>query len=82
MKKNIHPEYHPVIFLDVGTGKEFFTYSTLKTKNKKTVDGVEYYVKGMDLTSDSHVAYTGRKDMGTNSQSRSQKFKSRFAFGE
>ena len=28
MKKDIHPDYHPVVFQDAGTGHKFLTKST------------------------------------------------------
>ena len=61
MKKGIHPDYHPVCFTDVSTGKRFLTYSTLTSKERETVDGVEYYMVLRDVTSDSHLVYTGEK---------------------
>jgi len=56
MKKDIHPEVYPVCFVDVGTGTKFFTYSTLKTKVKEVIDGVEYYISNREVTSASHPA--------------------------
>ena len=62
MKKDgIHPEVHPICFVDVSTGKKFFTVSTLRSKQKETIDGVEYYIVFSDVTSDSHPVYTGEK---------------------
>lgn len=58
MKKDIHPTLNPVIFLDMSTGKEFITTSTLKSDETKTVDGVEYYVIKIEISSDSHPFYT------------------------
>ena len=31
MKKDIHPDYHPVIFQDMTTGKQYITRSTAKS---------------------------------------------------
>lgn len=61
MKKGIHPNYHPVCFVDVSTGKRFLTQSTLTSKEKETIDGVEYYMVLRDITSDSHLVYTKQK---------------------
>ncbi|MDR3274326.1 MAG: 50S ribosomal protein L31, partial [Puniceicoccales bacterium] len=61
MKKDIHPEVHPVCFVDISTGKKFFSESTLHSKHKETIDGVECYVVHCDVTSASHPAYTGEK---------------------
>jgi len=44
MKQDLHPEYHPVIFQDMTTGKQFITRSTAKSAKTETIDGVEHYV--------------------------------------
>lgn len=61
MKDKIHPKSVPVCFVDVSTGKRFFTRSTLKSEKKEKIDGVEYQMILRDVTSDSHPAYTGEK---------------------
>jgi large subunit ribosomal protein L31 len=58
MKNEIHPNLNPVIFLDLSTGKEFFTTSTLKSGETKEVNGVTYFVIKVDISSDSHPFYT------------------------
>lgn len=77
-KASIHPEYNNVLFRDVSTGREFLTRSTLKSKEKKTVDGVEYFVLAREVTSDSHPAYTGEKRF-VDTAGRLEKFASKFA---
>ncbi len=60
--KNIHPDYHPVVFLDSTTGFKFLSGST-KT-SQETVeweDGNTYPVIRVEVTSDSHPFYTGRQ---------------------
>jgi len=44
MKSEIHPDYHPVIFQDMTTGKRYFTRSTAKSDKTENVDGVDYFV--------------------------------------
>ena len=77
MKKEGHPEYHPVCFVDVSTGRKFLTRSTMRSKQKETINGVEYQVVIRDVTSDSHPAYTGEKRF-LDSAGRVEKFKSKF----
>ncbi|MCB1123412.1 MAG: type B 50S ribosomal protein L31 [Verrucomicrobiae bacterium] len=77
MKANIHPKSHPVCFVDVSTGKKFLTRSTISSKKKETIDGVEYDVVVQDVTSDSHPAYTGEKRF-VDSAGRVEKFNSKF----
>ncbi len=77
MKKEGHPEYHPVCFVDVSTGRKFLTRSTMRSKQKETIDGVEYYVVVREVTSDSHPAYTGEKRF-VDTAGRVEKFQSKF----
>ena len=77
MKKGIHPEVHPVCFVDVSTKRKFLTISTLRSKQKETIDGVEYDVIFRDITSDSHPAYTGEKRF-VDTAGRVEKFQSKF----
>jgi large subunit ribosomal protein L31 len=77
VKKEGHPEYHPVCFVDVSTGRKFLTRSTMRSKQKETIDGVEYNVVVRDVTSDSHPAYTGEKRF-LDSAGRVEKFKTKF----
>lgn len=77
MKKDTHPEYHPVCIVDVSTGKRFFTRSTLRSKQQEVIDGVEYQMVLRDITSDSHPAYTGEKRF-VDAAGRVEKFRNKF----
>jgi large subunit ribosomal protein L31 len=61
MKKDIHPDYHPVVFRDSGAGMAFLTHSTA-TSDKTIVwdDGQTYPVVDVGISSASHPFYTGR----------------------
>ncbi len=61
MKKETHPKVNNVIFLDTSCGAEFFGTSTLHSKETKTVDGVEYMVLHIEISSASHPFYTGKQ---------------------
>lgn len=78
MKKDIHPDYHPVCFVDVSSGKRFLTYSTMTSKDKEVIDGVEYYIVIRDVTSDSHPIYTGEQRF-VDSAGRVEKFQRKFS---
>ncbi len=54
MKKDIHPEYRPVVFMDTTTGYKFLSGST-----KYSSETVEF--EGETISSDSHPFYTGRQ---------------------
>lgn len=60
MKKGIHPGYHPVVFRDASTGKEFLTRSTAtSTVDTEWADGNRYPLIVVDVTADSHPFWTG-----------------------
>ncbi|VBA45407.1 type B 50S ribosomal protein L31 [Mycobacterium attenuatum] len=63
MKPGIHPDYHPVVFQDAGTGKAFLTRSTItsaRTIDWETPEGIRTYpLVVVDVTADSHPFWTG-----------------------
>lgn len=78
MKKQIHPDYHPVCFVDVSSGARFLTRSTMKSKQVENIDGVDYFMVTRDVTADSHPAYTGEKRF-VDTAGRVEKFQKKFA---
>ncbi|MDR0353340.1 MAG: type B 50S ribosomal protein L31 [Opitutaceae bacterium] len=80
MKAEGHPALNHVCFLDVATGKRFFTKSTMRSQRKETIDGVEYFVVVRDVTMDSHPAYTGEKRI-VDTAGRVEKFTTKFRRG-
>ena len=77
MKKGIHPNLHPVCFIDASTGRRFITKSTLKSNRTEEIDGVTHQVVMRDVTSDSHPAYTGEKRF-VDAAGRVEKFQNKF----
>lgn len=62
MKKDIHPNYRPVVFQDVSTDFAFLTRSTIKTKETITwTDGNQYPLVKVEVSSASHPFYTGKQ---------------------
>lgn len=59
MQKGIHPDYRFVVFRDISNGFEFLTKSCVESKNTTEVDGVEYPLVNIDISSESHPFYTG-----------------------
>lgn len=78
MKKEIHPEYKEVVFLDTQTGKQFITRSTVQTKEKIKLNNLEFPIFKCDVTSDSHPFYTGAQTKIVET-GRVEKFRARFA---
>ncbi|MGM0754058.1 MAG: type B 50S ribosomal protein L31 [Bacillota bacterium] len=62
MKKDIHPEYQQVVFMDTNSGFSFLTGST-KTSNEtiEWEDGSTYPLLKIEVSSDTHPFYTGRQ---------------------
>ncbi len=77
MKSEIHPQYNPVCFVDVSSGRKFLTHSTLRSKQKETIEGIEYNVFVCDVTMDTHPAYTGEKRF-VDTAGRVEKFQQKF----
>ena len=77
MKADLHPEYHPVIFQDMSTGKQYITRSTAKSDRVEQVDGVDHFVISIGVTADSHPFFTGQKQF-VDTEGRIDKFQKRF----
>lgn len=62
MKKDIHPEYRPVVFWDTSSGAKFIIRSTIKTRETiEWEDKKTYPLVKIEVSSVSHPFYTGKK---------------------
>lgn len=61
MRKDIHPDYRPVVFLDTTTGYQFLSGSTKASKETVEFEGETYPLIRVEISSDSHPFYTGRQ---------------------
>ena len=78
MKKDLHPSnYRPVAFKDMSNGDVFISRSTINTKETIEVDGVEYPVVKMEISSSSHPFYTGKSKL-VDTAGRVDKFMNRY----
>src|SRR5690606_7054482 len=77
MKTDIHPDYQPVVFRDLGSGETFLTRSTVTSDKTIELDGVEYPVIDVEISSASHPFYTGKQRI-MDSAGRVEKFNQRF----
>lgn len=77
MKKNIHPKYQPVLFVDSATGHRFVCGSTLQSAQTETFEGVQYPVVPVSTSSASHPFFTGSKQL-VDAEGRVDKFNKRF----
>jgi large subunit ribosomal protein L31 len=78
MKKDIHPkEYRLVAFKDMSNGHTWLTKSTVNTRETEVVDGVEYPVFKIEISSFSHPFYTGKVTL-VDTAGRVDKFMNRY----
>jgi large subunit ribosomal protein L31 len=79
MKADIHPSYRDVVFYDTSSEFKFLTKSTIETSETITwEDGNEYPVFKVEVSSESHPFYTGKKMM-LDTAGRVEKFNRRYA---
>lgn len=78
MKQGIHPEnYRPVVFKDMSNDDIFITRSTMAAKETIEVDGVEYPLIKIEISSKSHPFFTGKAKL-VDTAGRVDKFMSRY----
>jgi len=81
MKKDLHPtNYRPVVFQDLNNNTTYLTKSTVATEETITLDGVEYPLVKVHITSSSHPFFTGEERI-IDIEGRVDKFKARAAAG-
>lgn len=61
MKPNIHPHYRPVVFHDTTVDEYFKVGSTIRTDRTIQFEGEELPYVTLDVSSKSHVYYTGKQ---------------------
>lgn len=77
MKKNIHPPYQDVLFIDSSTGIKFVIASTFQPKERETFEGKEYPVCRVSISSASHPFFTGANQF-IDSEGRVDKFQKKY----
>ena len=79
MKKDTHPKsYRMVAFRDISTEDTFLVRSCADTRETIDIDGVEYPLYKLEISSKSHPFYTGKMKF-VDSAGRIDKFKKKFA---
>ena len=78
MKKGIHPEYRPVVFMDAAANFSFLSCSTVKT-NQTIVwtDGQTYPLVRLEISSASHPFFTGKMKL-VDSTGQIERFRKKF----
>ena len=78
MKKDIHPSnYREVVFKDMSNDEIFITRSTVNAKETIEIDGKEYPLVKLEITSSSHPFFTGKQKL-VDTAGRVDKFRSRY----
>ena len=77
MKKDIHPNYRPVVFHDLSADFKFLTQSCCTTTETTEFEGEIYPVYKLEVSSLSHPFYTG-KNVLLDTAGRVDKFYKRF----
>lgn len=77
VKKNTHPKYKKVLFVDSSTGTKFVCGSTLECEETEVYEGQEYPVYRVPVSSASHPVYTGSTQF-VDSEGRVDKFLKRY----
>ena len=79
MRKDIHPNYREVVFYDTSSEYKFITKSTIESSETiQWEDGKEYPLFKIEVSSNSHPFYTGKKMM-LDTAGRVEKFNRRYA---
>jgi len=82
MKKDIHPQnYRPVVFQDSNDNTTFVSRSTAASEETITLDGVEYPLVKVHISSSSHPFFTGQEKL-VDIEGRVDKFKARQEAGK
>src|SRR4051812_9354939 len=82
MKKDLHPtSYRPVVYQDLNNGTTYLTRSTVQTDETIKIDGTEYPLVKIHISSSSHPFFTGEERI-IDIEGRVDKFKPRAPAGE
>lgn len=77
MKSGLHPKnYRPVVFQDINNGETFLTRSTVASEETIKLDGTEYPLVKVHISSSSHPFFTGEEKI-VDIEGRVDKFKAR-----
>ncbi len=78
VKTNFFSEnYREVVFKDMSNDETFITRSTVATRETIEIDGKEYPLVKLEITSSSHPFFTGKQKL-VDTAGRVDKFRSRY----
>ena len=83
VKTDIHPDYHPVIFLDSSCDFKILSASTMSSEETmEWEDGGSYPVIRVEVSSASHPFYTGKRQQVLDRGGRIEQFQRRYGKSE
>lgn len=78
MKQDIHQKTREVCFLDIATGTKFIYTSCVNTKESVNIDGVDFPLYKLEVSSASHPFYIGTQKHIDTSGLRVKNFKKKW----
>jgi len=78
MKKEIHPKYQKILFVDSSTGAKFVCGAAMEPSQTEKFEGKEYPVYHVPISSASHPLFTGSRQH-VDAEGRVDKFMKRYA---
>lgn len=77
MKPDIHPEYREVVFHDISCDFKFICRTTAPARETIELDGKEYPLIKLEVSSESHPFYTGTQKI-VDTAGRVEKFRNKY----
>lgn len=78
MKREGHPSYKQVVFLDSSSGEKFLCATTLETEETIDHEGREYPLYRVSISSASHPFYKGQEGI-VDTEGRVERFQKKYA---
>lgn len=79
MKKDKHPKYQQVLFVDSSTNRKFLCGAAMKSDETMEFEGTVYPMVRISISSDSHPLFTGEKNRFVDAEGRVKKFQRRYS---
>jgi large subunit ribosomal protein L31 len=75
--KDSHPDYRDVVFHDLSSNEKFIVGSSAPAEKTTEVDGEEYPLVEVEISSASHPFYTGEQRL-VDTEGRVEKFRKKY----
>ncbi len=79
MKKDKHPKYQPILFVDSTTNRKFVCGAAMSSDETMEFEGKTYPMVRISISSDSHPLFTGDRNRFVDAEGRVKKFQRRYA---